>query len=76
MPFINVKLLEGVFSESQKRDIVRKMTDTMVDVAGEELRPAIWVVVEEVKSGYWGVGGQPVTSEEAARNNTKRFAES
>jgi 4-oxalocrotonate tautomerase len=72
MPFINVKLLEGVFSEGQKRDIVHKMTDTMVDVAGEELRQAIWVVVEEVKEGCWGVGGEPVRSEDARRNNTKR----
>jgi 4-oxalocrotonate tautomerase len=75
MPFINVKLLEGVFSENQKRDIVRKMTDTMVDVAGERLRPNIWVVVEEVKSGYWGVGGEPVATEDAVRNNTKRRTE-
>jgi 4-oxalocrotonate tautomerase len=72
MPFINVKVLEGVFSEDQKQDIVRKFTETMVDVTGEQMRPAIWVVVEEVKSGYWGVGGEPVTSEEARRNNTKR----
>jgi 4-oxalocrotonate tautomerase len=75
VPFINVKLLEGVFTEGQKRDIVKKMTDTMVDVAGEALRPAISVVVEEVKSGYWGVGGEVVTTEDAVRNNTKRGTE-
>ena len=75
MPFVNVKLLEGVFTEEQKRDIVCKVTDTMVDVAGERMRPNIWVVVEEVKSGYWGVGGEPVATEDAVVNNTKRLAE-
>ena len=62
MPFVNVKIIEGVFSESQKQDIVRKLTDTMVAIEGENMRPVTWVVVEEVKSGDWGIGGQPLTT--------------
>jgi hypothetical protein len=26
---------------------------------GEQLRDATWVLVEEVKSGAWGIGGKP-----------------
>ena len=64
MPLINVKLIEGVFSASQKREIIRKLTDAMVSVEGEAMRPVTWVVVEEVKSGEWGIGGKGLTTED------------
>jgi 4-oxalocrotonate tautomerase len=62
MPLVNVKLIEGVFNESQKRDMVRRLTDTMVEIEGEALRPVTWVIVEEVKSGDWGIAGNPLTT--------------
>ena len=39
MPLINVKLIEGVFTPSQKEQIVRRLTDTMVEIEGENMRP-------------------------------------
>ncbi|KRE32206.1 4-oxalocrotonate tautomerase [Mycobacterium sp. Soil538] len=60
MPFVNIKVIEGVFSAAQKQDIVRKVTDAMVEIEGENMRPVTWVVVEEVASGDWGVGGTPL----------------
>ena len=62
MPFINVKLIEGVFDDSQKREIVEKLTDTMVSIEGENMRSVTWCVLEEVKSGDWGIGGQSLTT--------------
>ena len=62
MPLINVKLIEGVFDASQKREIVEKLTDAMVEIEGENMRPVTWCVVEEVRSGDWGIGGQPLTT--------------
>lgn len=62
MPLINVKLVEGVFTGDQKQEIVKKLTDTMVSIEGENMRSVTWVVVEEVKSGDWGIGGQPLTT--------------
>jgi 4-oxalocrotonate tautomerase len=61
MPLVNVKLIEGVFTPKQKQEIIRKVTDAMVSVEGEALRPVTWVVVEEVKSGDWGIGGRGLT---------------
>jgi 4-oxalocrotonate tautomerase len=61
MPLINVKLIEGVFSDTQKREMIAKLTDTMVAIEGEALRPVTWVLLEEVKSGQWGVGGNGLT---------------
>lgn len=64
MPMLNVKLIEGVFSPAQKQEIIRKLTDTMVSIEGENLRSVTWVVIEEVKSGDWGVGGHGLTTNE------------
>jgi 4-oxalocrotonate tautomerase len=44
--------------------MVRKLTDTMVGIEGENLRPVTWVVIEEVKSGDSGVGGNPLTAQD------------
>ena len=60
MPFVNVKVIDGVFSPAQKQDIVRKLTEAMVAIEGENMRPVTWVVVEEVASGDWGIGGTPL----------------
>ena len=64
MPAVTVKLIEGVFTPAQKQEMVRKLTDTMVSIEGEALRPFTWVVVEEIKSGDWGMGGKPLTTAE------------
>lgn len=64
MPLIQVKLIEGVFDEEQKRTIVERLTDTMVGIEGENMRQVTWVLVEEVKSGQWAIGGQPLTTED------------
>ena len=62
MPLIQVKLIEDVFTEAQKREMVRKLTDAMVSIEGENMRPVTWVVIEEVGSGNWGIGGKPLTT--------------
>ena len=70
MPLVTVKLIEGVFTPAQKREMVRKLTDAMVAIEGEALRPVTWVVVEEVKGGDWGIGGDPL-----AASDVKAIAE-
>jgi 4-oxalocrotonate tautomerase len=62
MPFVNVKVIEGVFSPEQKLEMVRRLTDTMVEIEGENMRPVTWVVVEEVQSGDWGIAGNPLST--------------
>ena len=64
MPFINVKLIEGVFTPDQKSEIVRRLTDTMVEIEGENMRSVTWCVIEEVASGDWGIAGQPMRTED------------
>ena len=63
MPLINVRLIENVFSTEQKQQIARYLTEAMVAIEGERMRGVTWCVVEEVKSGDWAIGGQPLTTE-------------
>ncbi len=64
MPLVQVKVIEGVFSDAQKREMVRKLTDAMVSIEGEAMRGVTWVVVEEVKGGSWGIGGKSLTADD------------
>jgi 4-oxalocrotonate tautomerase len=62
MPLVNVKLVEGVFDAEQKQRIVRELTEAMVAIEGENMRPVTWVLVEELKSGDRGIAGNPLTT--------------
>jgi len=64
MPLVQVKLIEGVFSQDQKQEMITRLTETMVDIEGEALRPVTWVLVEELNSGDWGVGGKGLTTQD------------
>jgi len=56
-------LIEEVFTPEQKKEIIARLTDAMVESEGENMRPVTWVVIEEARSGEWGIGGQPMTTE-------------
>ena len=59
MPLLNVKVIENVFTDEQKKQMVERLTDAMVSIEGENMRGVTWVIVEEVRSGHWGIGGRP-----------------
>jgi 4-oxalocrotonate tautomerase len=63
MPLVNVRLIEGVFNEDEKREMIEKLTDAMVEIEGENMRQVTWVVIDEVKSGDWGLAGNPLTTD-------------
>jgi 4-oxalocrotonate tautomerase len=63
MPLVQVKVIEGVFSDAQKKAMIEKLTDAMVAVEGENMRQVTWVAIEDVKSGEWGIGGKALTTE-------------
>lgn len=72
MPFAQVKVIEGVFSDTQKRDMIEKVTDAIVSVESENLRDKTFVVIEEIKSGDWGIGGKTVTAEQIRELKTAK----
>jgi 4-oxalocrotonate tautomerase len=62
MPLVTVKVIENVFTPEEKREMIHKITDVMVEIEGESLRPNTWVVVEEVLSGDWGIAGNSLAT--------------
>ena len=43
--------------------MISRLTDAMLAIEGENLRPVTWVKVDEIESGDWGIGGQALTTE-------------
>lgn len=62
MPLIQIKLIENVFTAEQKKEMIKKITDAMVSIEGENMRQVTTVIIEEVKSGDWGIGGKAMTT--------------
>ena len=63
MPLIQVKLIQDVFTAEEKKELIAKLTDVVVAIKGENIRPVTWVTIDDVLSGEWGIGGQPITTE-------------
>lgn len=62
MPLVDIQLIEGVFTKQQKQQMIEKITDAMVEIEGEAMRPVTWVRVQELASGEWGIGGKGMTT--------------
>jgi 4-oxalocrotonate tautomerase len=60
MPFVNIKLVEGVFTTEQKHEMAAAITDVMVRFEGSEaFREVVWVLIEELHKDGWHIGGRP-----------------
>ena len=62
MPYINCRVMEGVLSEDEKADIAERITETFASVVGEPVRGITWVVIDDLSSGHFTIGGRPVTT--------------
>ena len=64
MPFFDIKVIEGVFTPEEQRELVERVSEAVMAVEGEALRPFTVTAVTETPSGSWAVGGQALTSED------------
>ena len=62
MPLVTIDVIKDVFSPAQKRELISKVTEAMVQVEGEPLRPVTWVRINEFESGDWAIGGKALRS--------------
>lgn len=74
MPIVNVKVIEGAFSDAQKHAMIDEITNAIVKIGGDGIRPAVHVLVEEITSGMWGIGGNRLTKEEIEERRRQRAA--
>jgi 4-oxalocrotonate tautomerase len=67
MPLVNIEVIENVFTPEQKKEMIEKVSEVMISIEGEALRPYTLVKIDEVKDGNWSVGGRIVTASDAHR---------
>ena len=67
MPLVNIQVIENVFTPAQKKEMIEKVSEAMISIEGEALRPYTLVKIDEVKDGNWSVGGKIVTASDARR---------
>ncbi len=60
MPFINIKMTPGATAE-KKAELIKAVTKLMVDLLGKN-PDTTHVVIEEVATDNWGVGGETITA--------------
>ncbi len=71
MQLVQIKGIAGYLSFEQKQQLIKKVTDAVVSVEGEGLRPVTWVTIEDVQPGEWGVGGQAITDDDLRKMAAK-----
>ena len=67
MPLVTINVVENLFSDKQKQEMIEKVTDALVSIEGEAMRAITWVLIEEVREQHWGIGGQRLTSQAPTR---------
>ncbi len=58
MPLVTIDVIKDVFSPAQKRALIDKVTQAMIEVEGENMRPVTWVRIKEFEGGDWAIGGK------------------
>ena len=62
MPLVTIDVIKDVFTRSQKAELIAAVTEAMVKVEGENMRPVTWVRVNEFESGDWAIGGKALSA--------------
>lgn len=64
MPYVNIKITREGASAEQKAQLIEGVTQLLVDVLGKNPKTT-FVVIEEVETDNWGVGGETITARRA-----------
>ena len=71
MPFVNVKTIKGIMTAEQKSELLRRMTDLLVEIEGQgdpQFRQSVWIRIDEHDPEQWSLGGvQPTAAMIAAK---------
>jgi 4-oxalocrotonate tautomerase len=58
MQLVTIDVIKDVFTPSQKKELIAKVTDAMIQVEGENMRAVTWVRINEFEGGDWAIGGK------------------
>ena len=65
MPYVNIRITREGATAAQKAELIEGATRLLETVLGKH-RATTFVIVDEVETDNWGVGGEPVTTLRAA----------
>ncbi|MBC17137.1 putative tautomerase K2 [Pseudodesulfovibrio profundus] len=60
MPFVNIRITREGATPEQKQQLIKGVTDLLEDVLGKN-RKTTFVIIDEVDTDNWGIGGEQVT---------------
>ena len=60
MPYVNIKITREGATAQQKAELIQGVTDLLVRVLNKNPATTV-VVIDEVDSDNWGIGGRQVT---------------
>jgi 4-oxalocrotonate tautomerase len=60
MPLVTIDVIKDVFTPTQKQQLIALVTEAMIEVEGEAMRPVTWVRINEIQGGDWAIGGKPL----------------
>ncbi len=60
MPYVNIKITKEGASAEQKKALIKGVTDLLQQTLGKNPK-STYVIIEEVDTDNWGVGGETVT---------------
>ena len=60
MPYVKVEIAKGIASVEQKKAVIRRMTDVLVEELGRNPE-YIFVVIDEIDTDNWGRKGLSLT---------------
>ena len=60
MPFVNIRITNEGATTEQKQRLIKGVTDLLADVLGKN-RKTTFVIIDEVETDNWGIGGESVT---------------
>lgn len=61
MPFVNIKITNEGATKAQKAELIAGTTELLQRVLGKNPATTV-VVIEEVDTDNWGIGGEQVTT--------------
>lgn len=75
MPLVRVTLVEGVFTTEEKHALASALTDVMVKFEGSEaFREVVWVLIDELHTDGWHMGGRPFAGPKSLEETLRRSA--
>lgn len=60
MPYVNIKITNEDVKAEEKAELIKGVTELLQNVLGKNPETTV-VVIDEVETDNWGIGGQTVT---------------